>query len=829
MAPGIATDSAPSSGAGAPPQSAVRDAKTASTGGEPIDSSMQHHRKLVAQRNVELLSLPTRDLPTYYDSTSSVGSDSDLSDFGGIDERNDDHLVRPSPAHPVPTTNRGHKLSRLAPHTRRGKLGHYPHADAGFAQDAPPGSVGGDLSAGAALPAQKRRKLNDVAPFASEAGFPIAPNLHLVPRPVHALSPREADRPAPAYLPPVPQSPLDLLLMPSVQHTLGKKNQTFHLLGASATALIEQEAELINALSKVCRGLRGEGFEWRWEGDAGRRQAKKDAAAAAKMEEQEGRKGAVVHPGGANGHAEAEQPVAGGSGSASTPTPAPAAVQVPAAQPEVSAPNEGTPSESAPANPAVADLQQGDGDVKLEQATPVLQSAVPPRSTSTSAEEQVAVPGVSGVAASDSAPQDAEMRPADAEDASAQADRTPALTENAEANAEPSSTAGTTEKPTGTTTATATPSLASAVTAAVIGQGTESGAGGSAPPLSASETGTAAAAATDADDAAAARSSAAPATTTPAAGQDGNETAKAAGDEVPAIAVTGPGASSISAGEEAAVKPADETPLPTEAAAGAAAPNAMEVDESATGEATPAPSTAGGGDDSASASLTATATATATAAAASRRRSGRVPAAGRVRHTRSRQSSPEDEGLYTSAGEDDALLYGEEEVEPSAAATAGRRRGAAPTSTAAAAGAGARAQLVPEEEMPEYAERMIDPEGYVRSLFVTEEKVELERLVPAPTGGVVGTGQFDSLTPNEQEVLLHDCMTDLHRFLADALEYRNRLSEIRDGILGVERRRKGMWKVVRTVANDFLAEEEGAVYGQQHLQQQQQDGGGGYE
>ena len=68
--------------------------------------------------------------------------------------------------------------------------------------------------------------------------------------------------------------------------------------------------------------------------------------------------------------------------------------------------------------------------------------------------------------------------------------------------------------------------------------------------------------------------------------------------------------------------------------------------------------------------------------------------------------------------------------------------------------------------------------------------------------------------------------SDLHRFLADALEYRNRLSEIRDGILGVERRRKGMWKVVRTVANDFLAEEEGAVYGQQ---QQQQDGGASYD
>lgn len=40
---------------------------------------------------------------------------------------------------------------------------------------------------------------------------------------------------------------------------------------------------------------------------------------------------------------------------------------------------------------------------------------------------------------------------------------------------------------------------------------------------------------------------------------------------------------------------------------------------------------------------------------------------------------------------------------------------------------------------------------------------------------------------------------DLHRFLADSMEYRARLAEIRDGILGVERRRKGMWKVVRTL------------------------------
>mgnify|MGYP001588946843 FL=1 len=39
------------------------------------------------------------------------------------------------------------------------------------------------------------------------------------------------------------------------------------------------------------------------------------------------------------------------------------------------------------------------------------------------------------------------------------------------------------------------------------------------------------------------------------------------------------------------------------------------------------------------------------------------------------------------------------------------------------------------------------------------------------------------------------------------MEYRARLAEIRDGVLGVERRRKGMWKVVRMVAADWLDEE----------------------
>lgn len=729
MTPAGALDSAQLASSHAAPSAGPGAATSTPTTMTTPSAALPPRRTQLVQQNVEMLSLPTRDSPAYYDSTSSAGSDSDVSDFAvaEMDEGSLDFAV-PSPAHPVPTTNRGHKLSRLAPHTRRGKLGHYPNADAGFAQDAP-GAAGGDLSAGAAAPAQKRRKLNDVAPYASEAGFPVAPNLHLVPRPVHSLS-RESDQPAAAYLPPVPQSPLDLLLMPSVQHTLGKKNQTFHLLGASATALIEQEAELINALGKVCRDLRGEGFEWRWQGDDGRRLAKQAA-----KDEEERKVVAKEAETAAAAAEEANQPVAATPAAAATSantqaTPAPLEA---AATPE-------RPSETpAATNVAIADLKQVDDDVKLEQATPVLQSAVAPASASTSIEERVAVPGISGAGQGDVAPaeEDTEMRPAE-EGASAAAAAAAAATP-AEATANPPPAAATANN-TG-------PALASAVTAATLAQGTDSGTGGSAPPPSAKEI-------AEGGAAAEARASAPPATTTTRAGAG----------EVPAIAVTGPGSTLASVATEGALGEEEATPAAAlggsvdstaGTTAGAGGPDEAEkdADETATGgEATPAPSTAGGDESSAPAAggLSASnTTAAAAAAAAARRRSGRVPAAGggrgggSVRHTRSRQSSPEDEGLYTSAGEDDPLLYDDDAAETAGAGGAGRRRGGGSGSGSTTA-AGARAQLVSEEELPEYAERMIDPEGYVRSLFVTEDKVELERLVPGPTGGMVGTGQFDS-------------------------------------------------------------------------------------
>jgi hypothetical protein len=88
----------------------------------------------------------------------------------------------------------------------------------------------------------------------------IAPNLHLIPR-------RSPSPPALAVLPPPPQSPLDLLLSSALQHTFGPKNGTMKTLAMSATGLIEQEGALIGSLRRVCAGLRGEGFEFRWEGD----------------------------------------------------------------------------------------------------------------------------------------------------------------------------------------------------------------------------------------------------------------------------------------------------------------------------------------------------------------------------------------------------------------------------------------------------------------------------------------------------------------------------------------------------------------------------------
>lgn len=71
--------------------------------------------------------------------------------------------------------------------------------------------------------------------------------------------------------------------------------------------------------------------------------------------------------------------------------------------------------------------------------------------------------------------------------------------------------------------------------------------------------------------------------------------------------------------------------------------------------------------------------------------------------------------------------------------------------------------LISIEDLPEYAHRLIDPESYVKTLFVSEGPVEMEKLsttttVPGQAPGGTG-GDKEMLSCNEQEALVHDCLT----------------------------------------------------------------------
>jgi len=613
-------------------------------------------------------SLPARDLPSYYDPPSSPSAASGSDGEGAVDGL----------ASAVPTTNRGHKLSRLAPHTRRGRLGHHANVDAGFVDDT--------TSTSLVPPAQKRRKLNDLAAASSTSGFAVAPNLHLVPRSVHTLS-REPDAPYPAHLPPVPQSPLDLLLTPAVQHTLGRKNNTFHLLSASATSLIEQEAELVGALTQVCRGLRGEGFDWRWDGDDERRRERDETRRKVDDEErkvdedkEQGTLGEAV------ASASAAQPAA--NGEAAAPAPATAAA-------------DGMDVEASPAPTATTSALALEDEVKLEQATPVLSAPSAPGAVA----DPVPVPGLSP------APPAAPAALEGVEQAAA-TPAAPASAQDVEMKdaAEPTAAEGAAAE--GSGTASASDAAAAAPTAAAAEGATAPAGDGVAPvaaPSAQSEVPAIAVTAAGAEDASGAGAPPAPAPA-PAPNGTGEAEQLALGAGTP-VEPTAPSADT----------PAAADPLATPTLAAAAAVDSGDV---ASTEATPAPSL------SEEPSI--------------RRRSGRVArgAAGAVpgRHTRSRQSSPE-EG-YTDA-EDEAEGAGEGSSLDEPLAAGGAAGGAA--------GAGSRPprapQLIEEEELPEYAARLVDPEVFVRGLFVSEGDVEMERVVPGPGGGMVGTGQMETCVP----------------------------------------------------------------------------------
>ncbi|GAA5830610.1 hypothetical protein JCM11251_002532 [Rhodosporidiobolus azoricus] len=835
----------------------------AGAAGATGQAAQANKRVGLADKNLAMLSLPSQDLPAYYDSPSSASSAYDstsdteqpahltyaFGSFSDVDNEANDlssdlrtaaHLPPSSSLTTVPSTNRGHKLSRHAPHTRRGRLGNHAHVDAGFSSSLLPPSSSHALTGAAAddggNPHLKRRKLNNVAPSSSSSGFPVAPNLHLVPRPVHPLTWRETPaHPTGSYLPPAAQSPLDLLLSPATQHTLGKKNSTFHMLAASTTGLIEQEQELVKELTGVCRGLRGEGWEWRWEGDGERmrqrqkeREERKEKARKRRVQEEEERRKIQEREEEEERVRKEEEEEAARRAEEEEKAHQAATMEV-----ESSLPGPPPPAARSDAPPplpasgasdsAAAPWTTGPGQdaVKLEQETPVLQPAAAPAGGAPV--NHVAVPGVPPSPAATSA------------NATVPAAAAAAVGDVEMVDGAAPSTAATGEASAAPAPASDIPNPAALTPAAALPNGTSE-----LPPLPAGTS----------------------ATTTGETEPTPDPTAAATTGEVPAIAITPAGTPpSEQPGAEAASAPAVEgagavegegagstAPLPplvplapdgtpahpseqqqrhgqqlingiadlasstTPAPPAPASVSATLANES--GTPVPSPLLPAAAAQPNSAFLASTASPRESEEPSTRRRSGRVatrgagaagssaPGAvggiagnGGVRHTRSRQSSPE-EGEEDYFSGDDLLLAAEDGGDVAAGGGEAQRR-----RLAALAGQ----DLVEEEDLPDYAARLIDPEAFVRGLFVTEGLVELERSPNA--GGQGAQGGMESLTVNEQEVVLHDCLTDLHRFLADTLEYRTRLGEIRDGILGVERRRKGMHKVLRTVAMDWLVEE----------------------
>lgn len=92
---------------------------------------------------------------------------------------------------------------------------------------------------------------------------------------------------------------------------------------------------------------------------------------------------------------------------------------------------------------------------------------------------------------------------------------------------------------------------------------------------------------------------------------------------------------------------------------------------------------------------------------------------------------------------------------------------------------------------------LLNPQSHIESLFISPTAIVLPpmenfvpRGAPQPLPSIV--------SPADQQGLLHVSLTELQRFLADSLEYQERLGEIRDGILAVERRRQGLYAIIKS-------------------------------
>ncbi|GAA5924397.1 uncharacterized protein JCM15063_005630 [Sporobolomyces koalae] len=709
----------------------------ATVGGPPAPASTARTGKRVPlkERDLAMLSLPCQDHAEYYDSPPN--SPPLASSSAAVLAAYPTSLVR-QPAvpakRPIAVSNRGHKLDPHAPFTHPTKLGHHSHLDPQPASDS------------ASL---KRRKLNDLSSADPRDGFLVAPNLELVPKP---LTPNDPDEPFPPFLPLPPQSPLDLILLPHVQHTFSSKNPTFHLLSESTTRLIEQEGELVSALRRVCTGLTGEGYEWRWHGDDERereRRARREAreqeqetarrerervrklerariaqdkhdALVAKRQEEE-RIRAQLEEEQRVVQQQQEQEELERTRLAALTLPATETAQGDTLLPSVLPTPTSLPC--LPLPPPPPPLVVTPVPAETTDSTPIAPAPTPAPAPPTELEQPH----------QDDAPKPTPTDPV--------ASDVP-MTESGEPDAKPVPRPD--DAPVDPT---APPALVEAATE----------------PKQDPE----------------------PTETVPTLSKTTDETLEGAGP--PPTDVVDP--------LEAAVNP----DVPAEGNEPEAATTAALFTEEAEATAAAAPE-AGEGE------------AEETESEEPLRRSGR-----NVKSTTGLRSfgysGSDVEGQSNTFGlssleESDQLVPMEgvqgEDLEP------------APFDPDDDEDGSEELEPVAVEDIPEYAHRLIDSETFVKRLFLSDPVVP-PRTNPATSNGSAtapgesaeegGVASLESLSRNEQEALVHHCLTDLHRFLSDTLEYRNRLAEIRDGVLEVERRRKGMWKVVRTVALDWLEEE----------------------
>lgn len=70
-------------------------------------------------------------------------------------------------------------------------------------------------------------------------------------------------------------------------------------------------------------------------------------------------------------------------------------------------------------------------------------------------------------------------------------------------------------------------------------------------------------------------------------------------------------------------------------------------------------------------------------------------------------------------------------------------------------------------------------------------------------GSASGASRTETLSIQQQVDSYHECTAELSKFLGDLTDYRDRLLEIRDGCLTVEKRRLAMWAIVKLCATGY--------------------------